>query len=55
MNPARSFGPAVVHDVWQNHWVYWIGPLVGSVVAAVIYKLIFKQSKEDDDTNSYDF
>uniref|UniRef100_A0A1A9VXP9 Aquaporin n=1 Tax=Glossina austeni TaxID=7395 RepID=A0A1A9VXP9_GLOAU len=55
MNPARSFGPAVVHDVWQNHWVYWIGPLVGSVVAALIYKLIFKQSKEDDDTNSYDF
>jgi len=41
MNPARTFGPAIVHGCWDNHWVYWIGPLVGSSVAAVIAQIIF--------------
>ncbi len=37
MNPARTFGPALVSGFWQNHLVYWIGPLIGAVVAAGIY------------------
>lgn len=41
MNPARSFGPALVAGMWNNHWVYWLGPLVGSAVAIVIYDLCF--------------
>jgi len=42
MNPARSFGPAVVRGTcWTNHWVYWIGPLVGSTAAAFISQAIF--------------
>jgi len=41
MNPARSFGPAIVHGCWQNHWVYWAGPIVGSSIAAVIAQIIF--------------
>ncbi|KAM6962823.1 aquaporin-4 [Aplochiton taeniatus] len=41
MNPARSFGPAVVTWSWDNHWVYWVGPLIGSVLAATLYEYLF--------------
>jgi len=48
MNPARSFGPAVVigGPCWENHWVYWIGPLLGSTAAALIAQLIFLSSPD---------
>jgi len=41
MNPARSFGPAVVQNCWDNHWIYWIGPLFGSTIAAIVAQVIF--------------
>jgi MIP family channel proteins len=41
MNPARSFGPALVAGVWSNHWVYWLGPFVGAAVAIFIYDSCF--------------
>ncbi|XP_062586887.1 aquaporin AQPAe.a-like [Saccostrea cucullata] len=41
MNPARSFGPAVIQNAWDAHWVFWIGPFVGSFVAALLYEYIF--------------
>lgn len=37
MNPARSFGPALISGHWDNHLVYWIGPLLGGTIAALIY------------------
>jgi len=47
MNPARSFGPAVVHGCWEDHWVYWFGPIIGSTIAAVIAQVIFLSSPSD--------
>ncbi|XP_050399050.1 aquaporin-5 isoform X2 [Patella vulgata] len=41
LNPARSFGPSLVMGIWQNHWVFWIGPLIGGVVAGVLYEFVF--------------
>jgi MIP family channel proteins len=41
MNPARTFGPAVAAQFWDNHLVYWIGPIVGAVVAALLYENVF--------------
>ncbi|HXO45453.1 MAG TPA: MIP/aquaporin family protein [Candidatus Cybelea sp.] len=37
VNPARAFGPALATSHWQNHGVYWAGPLLGGVLAAVLY------------------
>jgi len=43
MNPARSFGIApFANNAWENHWVYWIGPILGGVLAALVYVLLFK-------------
>ena len=41
INPARAFGPALTAHYWTNHGVYWVGPLLGGVLAGVIYDRVF--------------
>lgn len=41
MNPARVFGPALVGNFWEHHWVYWVGPMAGGALASFVYKAFF--------------
>jgi MIP family channel proteins len=40
MNPARTFGPALAGGFWANDLVYWIGPIIGAILAAFFYEFV---------------
>jgi MIP family channel proteins len=43
LNPARSLGPAVATGNFANLWVYFVGPILGGVVAGLLYKGVFEK------------
>uniref|UniRef100_A0A672GS62 Aquaporin 1a (Colton blood group), tandem duplicate 2 n=1 Tax=Salarias fasciatus TaxID=181472 RepID=A0A672GS62_SALFA len=46
INPARSFGPALIQGKMKDHWVYWLAPLCGGMAASLIYDfMIFPQAR----------
>lgn len=45
INPARSLGPAVVAGKMDDHWVYWVGPLLGGALGAVSYDFWFTEEQ----------
>lgn len=47
LNPARTLAPAVWTNIWTDHWVYWVGPLIAGVVPTYLYKLIFLVKQKD--------
>ncbi|XP_059621773.1 aquaporin-like [Phlebotomus argentipes] len=51
MNPGRYFGSAVIAGSWENHWVYWAGPLLGAIAASLLYVHLFRappRSRENE-------
>jgi aquaporin Z len=41
MNPARAFGPQLVQNVWGSGWVWYLGPALGGVLAALAYEWLY--------------
>jgi aquaporin-4 len=50
VNPARTFGPALISGYWDFHWIYWAGPIVGAVIAGLIMNYIFVKKAETEQT-----
>lgn len=46
MNPARALGPAIAQLSWDDHLVYWIGPVIGAVAGALLYHYAFAPEEE---------
>ena len=41
MNPARAFGPELVHHEWADAWVWYVGPIAGGIAAALLYEWLY--------------
>ena len=46
-NPARWFGPALVSNEWGGTWPYIVGPIVGGLIAALLYKFVISAGPEE--------
>jgi len=44
VNPSRAFGPQLVADDWKNWWVWYVGPLAGGAIAALVYEGLYLSS-----------
>lgn len=47
MNPVRVLGPALMSGTWDDHLVWWIGPIIGGVMAAMVYHYLFSEEAEE--------
>jgi MIP family channel proteins len=48
MNPARAFGPQLVDGDWKNFWVWYIGPLAGGAIAALVYETLYLNPEQPE-------
>lgn len=53
MNPARAFGPALLSGTWTDWWVYWVGPIAGGVIAALVYWMLFLRPRESSPVEEF--
>lgn len=49
MNPARSFGPALISGIWEDQWLYFIAPILGAIIGAFAYQMIREPTKNNID------
>ena len=47
MNPARSFGPAVASGIFEAQIIFWLAPIAGGLVAALLYEYLFLRRDEE--------
>ncbi|CAH1953463.1 unnamed protein product [Acanthoscelides obtectus] len=52
LNPARTFGPVLINGDWGYHWVYWVGPLPGSIAGSLFYRIIFQKPLKETEEKS---
>jgi aquaporin Z len=45
-NPARTFGPAIISGNWNGWWIYWVGPIIGTLVACIVFSAMAKRITE---------
>nr|POF01596.1 aquaporin pip2-3 [Quercus suber] len=51
INPARSFGAAVIYnkaEAWDDHWIFWIGPFIGATIAALYHQFVMSAGAASD-------
>lgn len=48
VNPARTLGPAIVSGHWEFHWIYWVGPIVGALIAGFIMQYLYVKKAEKE-------
>lgn len=54
LNPARALGPAFVMNRWTDHWVYWVGPISGGAVAALLHEYVLSPKRSQNSQESDD-
>jgi aquaporin Z len=54
-NPARSLGPSVISGLWDGWWIYWLGPLFGTLIALGVFRMIRREYDEIEVAKIYHF
>jgi len=48
VNPARTFGPALISGFWEFHWLYWAAPILGGIIAGLIMNYVYTKPAEKE-------
>jgi MIP family channel proteins len=51
MNPARSFGPSLISGYFTDQWLYWLGPILGALFGAFLYRFIHRMDADGEHGN----